>query len=51
VDHVSSPFSGPNNFSYSPSKSLKFRGIKNEGFEVIKTPPNPSPSSFKKTSR
>ena len=27
---------------YSPSKSLQFWGIKNEGLEVVETPPNPS---------
>ena len=33
---------------YSPSKSLQFRRIKNEGLEVFETPPNPSPSFLKK---
>ena len=36
---------------YSPSKSLQFGGIKNEGLEVVQTPPNPSkslPSFLKK---
>ena len=27
---------------YSPFKSLQFGGIKNEGLEVVETPPNPS---------
>ena len=27
---------------YSPLKSLQFEEIKNEGLEVIRTPPNPS---------
>ena len=27
---------------YSPSKSLQFGGIKNEGLEVIESSPNPS---------
>ena len=27
---------------YSPFKSLQFEGIKNEGLEVVETPPNPS---------
>ena len=38
---------------YSPSKSLKFGEIKNEGLEVVTIPPNPqnlSPSSLKKHS-
>ena len=35
---------------YSPSKSLQFWGIKNEGLEVVETPPNPSLSFFKKLS-
>ena len=38
---------------YSPSKSLKFGKIKNEGLEVVRippNPPNPSPSSLKKHS-
>ena len=29
---------------YSPSKSLQFGGIKNEGLKVVETPPNPSKS-------
>ena len=35
---------------YSPFKSLQFGGIKNEGLEVVETPPNPSklPPSFLK---
>ena len=33
---------------YSPSKSLQFGRIKNEGLEVVKTPPNSSPSFLKK---
>ena len=33
---------------YSPSKSLQFKGIKNEGLEVVETPPNSSPSFLKK---
>jgi len=33
---------------HSPSKSLQFGGIKNEGSEVVQTPPNPSPSFLKK---
>ena len=33
---------------YSPSKFLQFGGIKNEGWELVETPPNPSPSFFKK---
>ena len=32
---------------YSPSKSLQFGGIKNEGLEVVETPPNSSPSFLK----
>ena len=35
---------------YSPSKSLQFGGIKNEGLEVVETPPNLSPSLLKKFS-
>ena len=34
---------------YSPSKSLKFGGIKNVRLEVVRIPPNPSSSSLKKT--
>ena len=33
---------------HSPSKFLQFEGIKNEGLEVVQTPPNPSPSFLKK---
>ena len=33
---------------YSPSKSLQFGRIKNEGLEVVETPPNLSPSFLKK---
>ena len=33
---------------YSSSKSHQFEGIKNEELEVVETPPNPSPSFFKK---
>ena len=33
---------------YSPSKSLQFGGIKNEGLEVVETPPNSSLSFLKK---
>ena len=32
---------------YSPSKSLQFWGIENEGLEVVEIPPNPSPSFVK----
>ena len=32
---------------YSPSKSLQFGEIKNEGLEVVRTPPNPSLSPLK----
>ena len=35
---------------YSPSKSLQFWGIKNEGLEVVKTLPNSSLSFAKKLS-
>ena len=33
---------------HSPSKSLQFGRIKNEGLEVVQTPPNPSLSFLKK---
>ena len=33
---------------YSPSKSLQFGGIKNEGLEVVEIPPNSSLSFLKK---
>ena len=33
---------------YSPSKSLQFGTIKNEGLEVVQTPPNPLHSFLKK---
>ena len=33
---------------YSPFKSLQFKRIKNEGLEVVETPPNSSPSFLKK---
>ena len=33
---------------YSPFKSLQFGGIKNEGLEVVETPPNSSPSFLKR---
>ena len=35
---------------HSPSKSLQFGGIKNEGLEVVQTPPNPFLSFLKKHS-
>ena len=33
---------------HSPSKSLQFGGIKNDGLEVVQTPPKPSLSFPKK---
>ena len=35
---------------HSPSYSLQFGGIKNEGLEGVQTPPNLSPSFLKKLS-
>ena len=35
---------------YSPSKSLQFGGIKNEGLEMVETPPNSSLSFLKNLS-